>query len=86
MANTKGAEPKLTKNGLLKTKIMRYRFVVNDERPPKKNNEPAKEPLVEGRDFTIDPQTGLMILTADYLLRRGYCCGSGCRNCPYPKK
>jgi hypothetical protein len=22
-------------------------------------------------------------LTAAYLLSRGYCCGNGCRNCPY---
>lgn len=22
-------------------------------------------------------------LTASYLLSRGYCCGNGCRNCPY---
>jgi Family of unknown function (DUF5522) len=22
-------------------------------------------------------------LTADFLLNRGYCCGNGCRNCPY---
>ncbi|HEX6506290.1 MAG TPA: DUF5522 domain-containing protein [Chloroflexota bacterium] len=22
-------------------------------------------------------------LTAQFLLARGYCCGNGCRNCPY---
>jgi hypothetical protein len=22
-------------------------------------------------------------LTAEFLLARGYCCGEGCRNCPY---
>ncbi len=22
-------------------------------------------------------------LTASFLLARGYCCGNGCRNCPY---
>jgi hypothetical protein len=22
-------------------------------------------------------------LTAEFLLARGYCCGNGCRNCPY---
>jgi hypothetical protein len=26
---------------------------------------------------------GLMVFTAAYHLRRGYCCGSGCRHCPY---
>ena len=28
---------------------------------------------------------GLMVFTEAYHLRRGYCCGSGCRHCPYPK-
>jgi hypothetical protein len=25
-------------------------------------------------------------LTAEYLLERGYCCGNGCKNCPYDYK
>jgi len=25
----------------------------------------------------------LMVFTAAYHLKRGYCCGSGCRHCPY---
>lgn len=29
---------------------------------------------------------GLVIFTAEYLLQRGYCCGNGCRNCPYDYK
>lgn len=32
----------------------------------------------------IDPASGLMVLTAQYLRDKGYCCGSGCRHCPYP--
>lgn len=32
-------------------------------------------------DFYFD--AGLMVFTADYHSRRGYCCGSGCRHCPY---
>ena len=39
------------------------------------------EELVEGRDFYWDGP--YMVFTADYLLRRGYCCQSGCRHCPY---
>ena len=31
-----------------------------------------------------DPRTGLFVLTSDYLARRGFCCGNGCRHCPYP--
>ena len=25
-------------------------------------------------------------LSAEYLLERGYCCGNGCKNCPYEYK
>lgn len=31
----------------------------------------------------VDPGSGLMVLTSAYLRRKGYCCGSGCRHCPY---
>ncbi len=24
-----------------------------------------------------------MVFTAHFLLKRGYCCNSGCRHCPY---
>ena len=30
-----------------------------------------------------DPQSGLAVFTARFLADRGYCCGSGCRHCPY---
>lgn len=26
---------------------------------------------------------GLMVFTAQYHLRRGYCCKNGCKHCPY---
>lgn len=26
---------------------------------------------------------GLLVYTAAYHLKRGHCCGSGCRHCPY---
>ncbi len=32
----------------------------------------------------IDPVTGNFVMTASYLDARGYCCGAGCRHCPYP--
>jgi hypothetical protein len=28
-------------------------------------------------------ENGLIVFTAAYHLKRGYCCGSGCRHCPY---
>jgi hypothetical protein len=37
-----------------------------------------------GQDGYFDPVTNLFVLTSSYLTRRGYCCGSGCRHCPYP--
>jgi len=41
-----------------------------------------KQPLVEGVDYYLNKQ-GLMVLTKKYHLDRGYCCGNGCRHCPY---
>ncbi|WP_461488939.1 DUF5522 domain-containing protein [Pontibacter sp. HJ8] len=38
--------------------------------------------LEEGKDYYLNEQ-GLMVFTAAYHLRRGYCCQSGCRHCPY---
>jgi len=32
----------------------------------------------------IDPVTGFFVMSAHYLRERGYCCGAGCRHCPYP--
>ena len=31
-------------------------------------------------------ENGLLVYTAAYHLKRGYCCGSGCRHCPYEPK
>lgn len=38
--------------------------------------------LVEGIDFLIN-EDGYVVLTAKYHLERGYCCGNGCKLCPY---
>jgi hypothetical protein len=37
---------------------------------------------IEGEDYHFLPD-GRLVWTAGYLLKRGYCCGNGCRNCPY---
>jgi hypothetical protein len=37
--------------------------------------------LVEGTDFYWDGP--YMVFTGEYLLKRGFCCQSGCRHCPY---
>ena len=41
-----------------------------------------KNKLVEGIDFYYN-EDGYMVLTTEYHLQRGYCCGNGCLNCPY---
>jgi hypothetical protein len=39
------------------------------------------EALVEGRDYYVE--AGRWVFTEHFLRRRGYCCESGCRHCPY---
>ncbi|QQS31708.1 MAG: hypothetical protein IPM50_08405 [Acidobacteriota bacterium] len=42
----------------------------------------SSEPkFVEGRDYYFEK--GLLVMTEEYLRRRGYCCENGCRHCPY---
>lgn len=41
-----------------------------------------KQELIEGEDYYFN-EKGLITFTASYHLNRGYCCGSGCRHCPY---
>ncbi|MBC86309.1 MAG: hypothetical protein CL677_03940 [Bdellovibrionaceae bacterium] len=44
-------------------------------------DEPQKRPLKEGKDYYIED--GVWVFTEAYHLKRGYCCESGCRHCPY---
>jgi hypothetical protein len=37
--------------------------------------------LVEGIDFYVE--SGMYVFTQWYHLKRGHCCSSGCRHCPY---
>jgi hypothetical protein len=39
--------------------------------------------VATGQPSYRDPSTGLSVLTSAYLADRGYCCGNGCRHCPY---
>ncbi len=41
-------------------------------------------PKIQPGDFYFD--NGLMVFTATYHERRGYCCGNDCRHCPYQLK
>jgi hypothetical protein len=44
--------------------------------------EPTGDTLVEDIDYELDGE-GRLVFTAWYLLKRGSCCQSGCRHCPY---
>jgi Family of unknown function (DUF5522) len=41
--------------------------------------------LVEGEDFYFTPE-GYKCFTEKHHLKRGYCCKSGCRHCPFVKE
>ncbi|HWA93179.1 MAG TPA: DUF5522 domain-containing protein [Terracidiphilus sp.] len=52
----------------------------------KQMDEPVKTPAVAPASLTPEDyymENGLMVFTAAYHLKRGSCCGSGCRHCPY---
>jgi hypothetical protein len=38
--------------------------------------------LIEGEDFYYNEQ-GYIVLTEQFHLKKGYCCGNGCKHCPY---
>jgi hypothetical protein len=50
----------------------------------KKTNEKigsTNKKMEEGKDYYLE--NGYLVFTAKFLRDRGYCCLSGCRNCPY---
>jgi hypothetical protein len=47
----------------------------------RKQKPPVQPELLLGRDYYLEGTK--MVFTADFLRRRGYCCESGCRHCPY---
>ena len=38
--------------------------------------------LVEGEDYYFN-EDGYIVLTEKYHLNKGFCCGNGCKHCPY---
>jgi hypothetical protein len=38
--------------------------------------------LIEGKDFYYNAD-GYVVLTKEYHLQRGTCCGNRCKHCPY---
>ncbi len=58
--------------------------------PPFASNGTSDSSGATKRSITLVPnvhyymnEDGLMVFTAKYLQDRGYCCGSGCKHCPY---
>ncbi|MCB0760229.1 MAG: hypothetical protein KDC12_01815 [Flavobacteriales bacterium] len=41
-----------------------------------------EKPKLESGDFYYSDE-GFMVFTEQYHLKRGYCCQSGCKHCPY---
>ena len=61
---------------------MRGKQANSDESEDDTDTSTRQEPpLQEGLDYYIE--NGLFVFTGEFLLKRGYCCESGCRHCPY---
>jgi hypothetical protein len=52
-----------------------------DEDPPPKQTQEAKSDELCAEDFYYEGP--YLVFTAAYHLKRGYCCNSNCRHCPY---
>ncbi|MEP6820097.1 MAG: DUF5522 domain-containing protein [bacterium] len=60
---------------------------LTDKQDSDEGAEPSKRedaPLQEGIDYYLE--NGLLVFTAAFLRKRGYCCESGCRHCPYEQQ
>ncbi len=57
------------------------RKIDNDIPSKKMGNTDNANPLREGVDYYVE--NGLFVFTAIHHTKRGYCCKSGCRHCPY---
>ncbi|MFK7826760.1 MAG: NTP transferase domain-containing protein [Oligoflexales bacterium] len=58
----------------------RSQVIKDDKQDSKTKKQPIK--LEENQDYYMNDE-GLMVFTAKYHLKRGYCCESGCLHCPY---
>jgi len=44
--------------------------------------KPPEDNFIEGIHFYYN-ENNFLVFTEKYHLQRGYCCGNGCRHCPY---
>jgi hypothetical protein len=47
------------------------------------NDQEPKDPDPKKEEPDFYTENGLLVFTAAYHLKRGYCCKNGCRHCPY---
>jgi hypothetical protein len=57
-------------------------------KPAKLDEDPAAKEKIDSGSDELRPEDfyyegPCMVFTAAYHLKRGYCCNSGCRHCPY---
>ena len=59
----------------------------SEPRPEPAAAEPANDPVWVKADDLLPGDAYMegryVVFTAQFHLRRGYCCNSGCRHCPY---
>lgn len=64
--------------------VSRIEEIVQEIKRGKRKNDVAQyatRQLIEGIDYYVEK--GMWVFTEWYHLKRGSCCGSGCRHCPY---
>ena len=80
--------PRVVEGAELLARLIHPELSNNEPLPPEFANafQPVDIPLLQGalepeKDYYMEH--GAFVFTESYLRRRGYCCGSGCRHCPY---
>lgn len=63
--------------------FIRRRALQQESEKQRRIDEIHSKAVADGETGYFDPETGLFVFTALQHLNRGYCCGSGCRHCPY---
>ena len=78
------SEPQKSKSAALKREMAIKRLPRAEKELLVAGPKPAPQPDSGSADYSIE--NGLLVFTAAYHLKRGFCCGSGCRHCPYDPK
>ena len=83
-----GPEPRVIEAERLLARLINPSLFTDEPLPPEFANafQLVDVALLQGafepeKDYYMED--GKFVFTGSYLRRRGYCCGSGCRHCPY---